>query len=194
MKKILLALIFAVGSLGCWAEGHFMFEGVEMNGNLDAFIQQMDTKGFRKLKVSKDGHSALLLGIYAKYACPTYVFSTDGENMVYKVGVYMPSKSSWSELKKLYLEYRQSLIDKYGQPNSDYMDFSDGYADGDGRELEALYKDACSFYAYWWTELGTVTIGLNEDGADKGQIVTIFEDAANLKLQEVYEAKQQKAE
>ena len=195
MKKILLALIFAVGGLGCWAEGHFMFEGVEMDGNINVFVQQLETKGFKKYATARDGHLIALSGTYANIDnCKIYVFSNDGENVVYKIGVYMPSLTSWSALKSQYMTYRQALINKYGKPNSDYMEFSGGYKDGDGRELEALYKEECSYFAYWGSELGEVNIGMNEDGANKGQIVTIYKDAANLKLQEAYEAKQQKAE
>ena len=195
MKKILLALFFAVGSLGCWAKGHFEFAGVEMDGNINTFVKKLEKKGFRTLKTLRDGHLVAMYGTYANVDfSQIYIFSTDGENVVYKIGIYMPSKNSWSELKSQYMTYRELLVDKYGKPNSDYMEFSGGYADGDGRELEALYKEQCSFFAYWGSELGEVNIGMNEDGADKGQIVTIYKDAANLKLQEAYEARQKKTE
>ena len=166
-----------------FADGHLTFKGMEINGTLNAFSNQLTSKGYKHVYTSDDGDAKIFSGAFAGVEdCEIFVLATPNSHIVWKVVVYLPKQTTWYALKSRYEDYKNSLTNKYGAPADDFHFFSSPYYEGDGYELQALNGDKCDYAAYYDTDLGVISISLYGAGYGKGQVKIGYEDKVNTKL------------
>jgi hypothetical protein len=77
------------------------------------------------------------------------IVSTPKTKLVWKL-VITAYAYSWSSAKSTFENYKDKLVNKYGNsPSNNYHFFSTPYFEGDGYEMQALYKDKCTWYSSW---------------------------------------------
>lgn len=171
----------STGSTGgsSYATGNAMqFMGLPMVGNINAFAQQLvNQKGCRI--VSTNDHSVSLRGKFTGKDCEIYVFGTQSSNRIWKVTVYLPKLSTWSSIKREYLNYKSQFDNKYTLTNS-YDFFSDPYNEGDGREVEAVEADECHYSSFYDANGGNVMLAISK----YMQVQMSYEDNVGLEVRE----------
>lgn len=185
MKKLFLIFSVLLTTVTCMADGHLMFKGNEIDGNISSFCQKLINQGYRKVYTTDEGDACMLKGSFAGFDdCQIAVLSTQDNHIVWKVVVYLPEQTSWYSLKSRFNDFKTSLTDKYGTPRNDYHYFTDPYYEGDGYELQALSKEKCTYYVTYEVTGGIVALDMQSAGYGKGEILIKYEDAANLLLQQ----------
>lgn len=183
MKKILIyicAILFAVTS---YAQEHMTFKGISMDCDIDTFVAKLENGGLLKSDEHKYKFSTLLTGHFANEDnCNIYVMYTPQSKLVFKIVVQFPRKTSWSSLKDQYNRLKIAYSVKYGEPES-FEFFKHPYQEGDGKELEAVKLDKCTYSSFYNTPAGIIAIQLF-----KGQIVAIYEDSINLEKKQIESA------
>lgn len=183
MKKLVLILLSLLFTLTCFAEGHMLFKGIEINGTLSQFKNSLTKQGFT---VAESEENALAFkGTFAGYDnCAILVSATPVEKMVYTVVVVLPEQDSWYSLKSRFNEFKESLTKKYGKPYQDIHYFSDPYYEGDGYEMQAINYHKCSYAAMYQTPLGEIGVMIYEAGRRTASVVLIYKDKINDALNE----------
>lgn len=177
MKKVLLSIVLVMTSLVCIAQvDHMSFKGVPINGKLNSFVSKLEAQGF-SVEYKQDD-AAVLSGEFAgKSDCTIMVISTKVSNIVWKVVVQFPEKTSWYSLKGEYNSFKESYTKKYGEPTS-YEFFSSPYYEGDGYELQALKSEKCMWASYFSTSQGTIILELTDGKCTQ----VVYEDGINVKI------------
>ena len=182
MKKTILFIALFVATY-CFAEGHLLFKGIEIDGNIAQFSQKLESQGFKRIYTTDEGDACMLKGTFAGFdECSVAILSTPNDHIVWKVAVYLPAQTSWYALESRYDEFKRSLAEKYGAPSFDNHFFSSPYYEGDGFELQALNNDKCNYMTGFELGNGVVYIELNGAGYGKGEVMICYEDDANKAL------------
>lgn len=183
MKKVVLFFAFLFTATCCFAEGHLLFKGMEIDGNISQFTRKLEAQGFQKVYTTDEGDACMLKGNFAGFnECSVAILSTPNEHIVWKVAVYLPAQTSWYALETRYEEFKRSLEEKYGKPDFDSHYFNSPYYEGDGYELQALNSDKCNYMAGFGAGNGVVYIELDGAGYGKGEVRISYEDDANKAL------------
>ena len=183
MKKLFIFLVSLFVVVTTFAEGHLLFKGVEIDGNIAQFSKKIEDKGYKRIYTTDEGDACMLSGSFAGFdGCQIAILSTTNDHIVWKVVVYLPEQTSWYALKARYDEFKSSLTDKYGIPALDNHYFSSPYYEGDGYELQALNNDKCNYTTGYELGNGVVYMDLYGAGYGKGQVRILYEDDANKEL------------
>ncbi len=184
MKKSIftLMILLFIGSI-CNAQEHLTFKGIPIDGKLNEFVSKLQNEGYVLNFTNDEGNACILEGAFAGFAnCKIFVLSTPYSHIVWKVAVKLPEQNSWYSLKSRYNDFKNSLTQKYGDPENDYHFFSSPYYEGDGFEFQALRKDKCSYAAFFDTQTGYISIEIESKEYDSGRVSIAYEDKANTKL------------
>lgn len=146
MKKIIFIFMFGIMSLVSFGQEteHLKFMGIPIDGSLTEFTQKLLQKGFVKSE-----HEQVLTGKFAQENANVYLYYTPLSKKVYRCVVVFDEHTSWSSLKYDYMKFKESLIQKYGDPIRDIHYFSDPYDEGDGYEMSAVRLDKCNYACVW---------------------------------------------
>ena len=167
MKRVLsiLFLVFvAFVSYGqsVEAEKHLQFMGVEIDGKLEDFVNELKKKGFEFS--SGDEASAILTGKFAGFDARICVYSTSETNIVHTVVVayYNSNSVGWDFLEMQYMGLKNLLIKKYGNPLVEKEEFSDPYVDGARQKLYELNNGRCKYESIFSVddEVGVISINI----------------------------------
>ena len=178
MKKIALLFVAMLMSTTFFAQDHFGFKGVAIDGNIEEFVSQMAKEGF---KIDKKANNIVTMtGEFTKKNVTLQILSTPQTNTVWKVSVIFEEGVTWSSLKSSYTEYQELFTKKYGKPQSHVETFSEPYREGDGNELQALRNRKCTYSTIYELKTGTINIEL-----DKAEVLKIsYEDGLNAQLKD----------
>ena len=147
MKTITLSLIALTMTLFVDAQE---FMGISVGGTTQECINKFLAKGLRKIHVEGGPKTVVtMMGVVNNQNIEINIVSTPTSKKVWKIAAYFPEKTNWWSIKSEYIEIRQSLINKYGEPKQDYAFFTSPYYDGDGYEMSAISLEKCNYASYW---------------------------------------------
>lgn len=180
MKIVLSFLIVILTTLSLNAQvkqdsivDKLKFNGVEIDGNIDKFVNKMKTKGFI-VKETKD-NIVTMLGEFIGKECRLYVIPTPKSKIVCKVAIFFGG-GSWESLKREYNNVKDLFSKKYGKPSNEYEFFKDPYYEGDGYELQALKNDKCVYASFYTPKGGAIMVEIS--GACT--VSVSYENSANM--------------
>ena len=150
MKKFALLLTTLLMATPFFAQEHFKFQGVPIDGNIHTFIGKMKRLGYEEIsREDINGNEYVyMLGKYADRDATLYIWHTPKTKTVYLVEVYLEHVERWSYLKEAYFAYKKHLQSKYGKGES-YEYFEAPYKEGDGKELKALQEQKCIYTTFF---------------------------------------------
>lgn len=152
---------------------HIQFKGTPIDGNIQSFIKKLENMGYTTSEVK--GNIATLKGDFAGFKdCELLVVGSRNSNIVWKVKVYLPKRTTWSSLKREYSELKDQYVSKYDKGKS-YEFFSSPYKEGDDYEMQALRLEKCTFATYFNVEGGSIELEISK----YGQIGISYEDEIN---------------
>lgn len=157
---------------------HLLFMGIPMQGNISSFAQQLvNQKGFRIVKRSPENHSISMRGTYTGKECEIYVFGSQITDQVWSVSIYLPEVSTWSAIKKQYLNYKAQFDAKY-KLTDEFSFFSDPYNEGDGDEVAGVKAEKCNFLSFYDCQGGSIMVKISE----YMQVKISYEDNINREI------------
>ena len=174
MKRIIFLFVFGIMSLISFGQEteHLKFMGIPIDGTLTEFTQKLIQKGFKK-----SDHEQLLTGKFAQEDAFVYLYYTPQSKKIFGCTVIFNEHTSWNSLKYDYLKFKESLIQKYGNPIKDIHYFSNPYDEGDGYEMTAIQLDKCN-YACIWNNISIIIL-------TSKNIAIYYEDPINKKLDDI---------
>ena len=159
MKKFALLLITLLMATPFFAQEHFKFQGVPIDGNIHNFVGKMKQLGYEEISrenVTGD-EFVYMLGKFTGKDAALYIWYTPKTKTVYLVDVYLEHVENWPHLKKAYFTYKKYLQDKYGKGKS-YEYFEAPYKEGDGKELKALQEQKCLYTTFFYSDNGVACV------------------------------------
>jgi len=152
------------------------FRDIEIDGKLNEFVSKMKGLGYTFIENYKN--TAIMEGNFIGKECRIFILSTPKTKTVWKVAVFLPKESSWRSLKSEYNSVKEQITQKYGKPTKSFNFFSSPYYEGDGYELQAIKNEKCTYYSYWNSENGAITLKISTDC----EIIIGYEDDTNSEL------------
>ena len=183
MKRILTIAVFIFSFMFVMAQtpnSHLTFKGIPITGTLESFAQKMGAKGFRK--IYSDKSFIEFEGEFAGYSgCKIYAFKIPNRNIVHKVVVRFPEKSSWARLEEEYNQFKDMLTNKYGEPALQSETFKEGKsAVSDFSKMLLLKEGNCDYWAEWGVDNGVIKVDIYPIyDTDDGNIRLIYFDKIN---------------
>lgn len=93
---------------------HLTFKGIPIDGPLKQFATKLKNAGFKPIG-SKD--SGIFQGEFSGFKdCTVFVFTSYNSDNVWSVGVLFPESDDWNNLEGTYLDLKDALTKKYGNP------------------------------------------------------------------------------
>lgn len=139
---------------------HMTCMDVEIDGSIMDVAQALSEEGLKIIRVS-DTNGALE-GSYEGFDNCRFFVIPNKEGVVYRVNVALPTQTTWAGLVSDYQQLRSILTRQYGEPSYSRYVFDEPYADGDGREMEALDKDAVHVSMRFNTPKGNVFLFISK--------------------------------
>jgi hypothetical protein len=158
------------------------FLGIKVDGKLNEVVTKFKQKGFTI--TAPDSNNPILEGKAGNLNVEIVIFSSPISKTVYKLNVYLPKQTSWSNIKSEYQDYLNTLTDKYGAPTSTYDFFESPYKEGDGDEMLGIEMEKCHYSAFW----SNVALYISKFK----QIKISYENSKNLDISESEESKLKK--
>ncbi|MCL3851445.1 hypothetical protein M1P97_09120 [Parabacteroides sp. GYB001] len=178
MKKIFYSLIMVIMCNMVFAQNdHLEFKDIQIDGNINSFVEKMKQNGFVLVTPMKDNLTAMS-GNFVGKKCEIYILSTPKTKKACKVVVFLPESENWSDIKSDYFSYKDLYTKKYGDPKDSFNFFTKPYYEGDGYEMQALRKKKCTYASYWITDKGTIAV----DISSSQQISFGYEDKINMSI------------
>jgi hypothetical protein len=158
--------------------GQMMFNNIQLGVSQQSFkikLQEKDYKYRYNPEKEADGVYSYT-GEFIGKDVDLKVLVTPTTKTVWKVDAELPETASWDSLKIEYFDLCKKLTQKYGASAKSRAIFTSPYADGDGKELLAVYEDKCTYFANWKTENGLITIEITSKQQGTALIVISYED------------------
>lgn len=141
---------------------HLSFKGIPLDGTLEQFVLKMKKNGFEHI-ATNDG-IAMLQGDFAgSKNCIIGVSTLKQKDLVHKINVMFSEKTTWSTLSGNYFEFKQLLIEKYGNPNDVVEKFDTKYETRDDLKIYDVKSDRCKYYSTWETDKGKIELSIDHD-------------------------------
>lgn len=167
------------------AQEHLMFMKTPMDGTIAEFSTKMKTKGF--VLIGTDGGRAAMKGSFMGQDCTIAIGSTTKSSSVYVVNVLFLREyesDEWYNIKADYRRIVSAFRGKYGTPTDELEKFIYPYEEGDGMEIEALYRRKCWYFSRWKRPEGRIMVSMVNN-----RICINYEDKKNALLeQEEYQS------
>lgn len=170
MKKIIVSLIvvlsttISIAQLNNDSTNHLAFKGVPIDGTLDQYVTKMKKSGFTD-KGTENG-IAILEGNFASYKnCVVGASTLKQKDLVSKITVMFSDRDTWSSLSSNYVDLKEMLTEKYGNP-TDCVEKFQSYSqpkDDESKMYEVKF-DKCKYYTIYETEKGTIQLSIEHDG------------------------------
>ena len=183
MKRILTIAVLIFSFMFVIAQtpnNHLTFKGIPITGTVESFAQKLGAKGFKKTYSGKS--SIRFEGEFAGYSKSLIcVFKVPNRNIVHKVVVCFPEKSSWANLEKEYYKFKEMLTYKYGDPTVHSEEFEEGASTvNDDTKMLSLKEKKCYYVSLWEVDNGTIIMGIfPTPDKDDGQIALFYYDEIN---------------
>ena len=183
MKRLLTIAAFIFSFMFVMAQtpnNHLTFKGIPITGTVENFAQELEAKGFKYVYSGKI--TSEFEGVFAGYPKSLiFVYKIPNRNIVYKVVVVLPEKSSWANLEKEYYKFKGMLTNKYGKPASHSETFKKGKsAVSDFSKMLSLKEGNCNYATGWEVDNGFIQMYISPKiDTDKGIIILTYVDKIN---------------
>ena len=183
ITSIVLTLLTIVSSGQSQIKEHLIFKGIAIDGTLNSFVSKLKQSGLT-LKESKES-VAILEGDFAGYKdCIIGVSSLKGKDLVHKVVVFFPYRTTWSALSTNYYNLRKLLSEKYGEPTIVTEQFSEkDFALDDNMKMLQVQFDNCKYKAVWSLEKGEIQLLIDHSDSRECFVTLVYFD--NLNSEEI---------
>ena len=188
MKRLLTIAVLIFSFMFVMAQtpnSHLTFKGIPITGTIESFARELGTKGFEK--IYSDKSCVGFEGEFAGYSgCKIYVHKIPNRNIVYKVVVIFPKKSSWANLEKEYYKFKGMLSNKYGEPALQSETFKEGASTfNDDAKMSSLKKGNCDYWTQWKVNNGYIEMRIRPiTDTYNGYVCLIYFDKINDALAE----------
>ncbi len=179
MKKLLLAFIAVFLATFTFAEGHMTFKGVEIDGSIQDFANNLTAKDFKVISIEKD--NAMLAGTFTGQDVLVAVYTTPNSKKVYRVAVMYQTGSTWTLIYSQYANLKDMLTQKYGEPAQVKEEFKEGHFRA-GDELYALHMDKLVYQSAFGANEGVVTLTIAHEQSLGDFILVAYEDSMNAQI------------
>ena len=170
MKKLTLLLLLVATTLT--AQNHLTFKDIPITGTRATMNSKLVNLGYTL------GSNDVLTGSFGGYSVEILPVTTQS-NVVWKVIVAFPDKTSWHDLTSIYNDLKEALNIKYGQAKY-YEFFREPYYLGDGYEMQALKNDKAVYVGFYELPLGTIVLKIHKNGF----VLMEYEDAEGAVIKE----------
>ena len=183
MKRILTIAVLFFSFMFVMAQtpnNHLTFKGIPITGTVENFAQELEAKGVRKIR--SGSFYVAFEGEFAGYSDSEIYVSRDlDRNIVYRVVVVFPKKSSWARLEEEYNKFKDMLTNKYGKPASHSETFKKRASTfSDAAKMRSLKAGNCDYEAEWKVDNGTITVDIfSLSETDGGYVRLIYFDKIN---------------
>lgn len=147
---------------------HLEFEGVSIDGTVEAVVGRLRRRGFKTEK----GEAILKGKVMGKKAKVTVASTPDG-NTVYLVLVDFEVGSSWENVRTCYESMKMQLRARHGDPVLYREEFDSPLAEAD--PIKALRYDNCRFISHYQAPGGEIILSISKDAV----VQCYYVDTAN---------------
>lgn len=119
-QRIFLPVLILLFS-GCSAKKHMEFNNIQINGNLDKFVNELIVTGFSVPQLVKE-NQIRLNGVFFEEDCEINVYGTSKSQTVYKVVVNLPGEIHDS-IEHRFEKLKELFSSKFGPGTSRYQQF-----------------------------------------------------------------------
>jgi hypothetical protein len=162
MKAIFTTLSAILLSLNLCAQSaenqHLLFKGVPIDGTLSEYVEKMKLNGF--VVMDSEPGTYVLQGDFAGYKdCFVGVVTMKQKDLVSRIKVLFPERDDWASLYGNYVNLKEMLIQKYGQPTEVVEVFS-SYPSLTDEGLKFTYAQVgqCNYKTVFDTPKGQVSL------------------------------------
>lgn len=125
---------------------------------------------------------AELIGDFAGYKdCTIGIIVLDEKDLVYKVGVFFPSKESWASIEKVYLKVKDMLTNKYGTPKESQNYFIKNPQD-DNDKIYELNNKRFSYFSKYEIDKGEILLEIVNLSYNKNKVRLTYWDKINTDI------------
>lgn len=156
---------------------HLKFMGVEIDGPMDAFVQQMEAKGFSVIEKHVD--SIVMKGTFTNKPVHLFIPLTSITKKVHNICVFYEENNSWYSIKSDYNNLKNAYKDKYSLDVENHS-FLDPYYEGDGYEMQAVELGKCRYISVFKTQYGSISLSITQ----AKKIIVSYTDSINSELAE----------
>lgn len=176
MKKVSLVAIAILSILSSYSQ---TFDGVPISGKLIDCVNKFKAKGY--ILTTNNETGVIMKGKIAAQEIELYLYKTPKTLLVTKAVIFLPKKTTWTQLKNNYTDYLQLLVGKYGDYDKSASTFLDPYTEGDGYEMSAVSLEKCLYIAFWENRNNTnIMIEISK----YSQVKIVYENVANMALKD----------
>jgi hypothetical protein len=186
MKSKLLTAVILLYSILSFAQNekkeHLVFKGVPIDGTLSQYMLKMTQSGFTH--VQTENGMGLLKGDFAGYKdCIVGVSTLKNKDLVHKIAVIFKEQETWSALSGNYLNLKDLLTEKYGQPTNVVEKFEGGSEPKtDDSRMYKVQFDNCKYYSTWKTDKGNIEVSIEHDGVIRCFVSMRYIDKINSEI------------
>lgn len=159
MNKYLLTLTLILLSTLAFGQ-HLSVKGVEIDGPSDSFIAKMKAKGLKSVPYAETDGTTALKGTFAGHE-DSYVFVYHDGNLVSKVGILLPGKENWKDVKSEYLSLKESYAEKYKVTPQSIERFADEYQEYSGVEYIYLENGKAEYKSIFTVDGGLILLSIS---------------------------------
>lgn len=180
MRRLLSIIVLTIFCIFCFAQesSHLKFKGIPIDGKLDSFVQKLKNKGYTYVG-TKDGMSVLKGEFATTKGCTIGVARFSHRDQVNTVVVMFPEMKTWSTIYNTYLEYKEMLTEKYGEPDC-VEEFAEGTSvHDDWFKFHAVLRDECNYVSTFKTDNGNIVLTMMKMDYNTASVVIKYIDKAN---------------
>ena len=164
---------------------HLSFKGHSISGNVKDFSKALQQEGFTTL----NGENDILKGKFDGRDVTLALITTPRTETMCGVLVEFATFRTWKSMTEQFAKLENDLSKKYGNPTGKLRDFISPYEEGDGYEMDAVYRGKCNYATYFEMEIGTIAITITKSPQDgNAAILLAYYDSKGKALQEKEEA------
>lgn len=165
MKLRIIVALLSISSSLLYAQTqenpHLMFKGVPIDGTLSEYVAKMKLNGFAV--VASEPGMSMLQGDFAGYKdCFVGVVTMKQKDLVSRIKVLFPDRDDWASLHGNYLNLKEMLIQKYGQPAEVVEEFPSN-STVTSESLKYMYAQGgeCNYFTAFETPKGRVSLRID---------------------------------
>lgn len=147
---------------------HITFKGLEIDGRLRDFVNELKKMGFKKSSFLENLsiNETCMEGEFTREKVVVHIKTSKESGVVFEITIYFPDlneNADWYTVKSLYGKYKALYTKKYGRPNHS-KETLNGYCRDDSELVsEAFEKGTAVYRTSYKTEFGTINLGVDAD-------------------------------